>query len=72
VTEPEKLIAGLIWEKYFLGSYVSSPFQILKNNRSGQKSCDAWVIFYHGKPIAGRKTLKQAKEYCENYIGDNK
>lgn len=57
----------LVWEKYFLGSYVSSPFQILKNDKHSRKSYGAWVIFYRGKPIAGRKTLKQAKEYCENY-----
>lgn len=57
----------LVWEKYFLGSYVSPPFQILKNSRSKRKVRDAWVIFYRGKPIADRRTLKDAKEFCENY-----
>lgn len=64
-------MSKLIWEKYFLGAYVSQPFEIRKNTDTQRKVSQSWIVYHYGKAIAGRKTLKQAKEYCQEHCDKN-
>lgn len=58
-------MSGLVWEKFFLGAYVSAPFEIRKNTDPNRKIRHSWLIYHYGKVVAARKTLRDAKEYCQ-------
>lgn len=67
----QRKINELVWEKYFLGSYASGAYQIFKNTDQGRKIRHSWMVYHLGKVIVGRKTLKQAKEYCQEHNDKN-